>query len=151
MDWNTKLKHLMGEATQLVRSGHLADATRTLQQALGSAVARDGSPPAHAGATPPGGLEPDVATATAHPTPWRRPGTQADIEDVVVVDHHRPLAPHENAQGTGTQATATHPQAEAPGSFTRIAFTHTGTRHHPHHYHLYVPRAQPSAHPCPLC
>ncbi|MBU0826982.1 MAG: hypothetical protein KKE41_03715, partial [Gammaproteobacteria bacterium] len=45
MDWNINLKHLMGEATQLVRRGHLADATRTLQQALGGAVARHSSPP----------------------------------------------------------------------------------------------------------
>ena len=32
MDWNLNLKRLMGEATQLVRSGQLADATRAIQQ-----------------------------------------------------------------------------------------------------------------------
>ena len=30
MDWNINLKHLMGEATQLVRSGNLSDATRAI-------------------------------------------------------------------------------------------------------------------------
>ena len=44
MDWNLNLKRLMGEATQLVRSGQLADATRAIQQTLGEAVARHGPP-----------------------------------------------------------------------------------------------------------
>ncbi|PTT34496.1 esterase, partial [Acidovorax sp. HMWF018] len=46
MDWNLNLKRLMGEATQLVRSGQLANATRAIQQTLGEAVARHGPPPA---------------------------------------------------------------------------------------------------------
>ena len=54
MDWNLNLKRLMGEATQLVRSGQLADATRAIQQTLGAAVARHSNEPtpASAGATP---------------------------------------------------------------------------------------------------
>ena len=138
MDWNTNLKHLMGEATQLVRSGHLADATRTLQQALGGAVARHSSPPTPASTDTalPGDPNPTPANAPL----WRRFGAQADVEDVIVVDRSHPGSPPKTA----------HPQAEPPGSFTRIAFTHPGTRHNPHHYHLYVPPGAATGAPMPL-
>ncbi|MDP3228714.1 MAG: PHB depolymerase family esterase [Acidovorax sp.] len=148
MDWNINLKQLMGEATQLVRSGHLADATRTLQQALGTAVTRHSSPPAPASAgTALPGAPPKPASANA--PLWRRPGSQADVEDVVVVDRNSSSAPPKAAQGAATTAAAPHPQAEPPGSFTRIAFTHAGARHQ-HHYHLYVPPGAAAGSPMPL-
>lgn len=138
MDWNTNLKHLMGEATQLVRSGHLADATRTLQQALGGAVARHSSPPTPASADT--ALPGDPNPAPANAPLWRRFGAQADVEDVIVVDRSHP----------GSPPKAAPPQAEPPGSFTRIAFTQSGTRHNPHHYHLYVPPGAAAGAPMPL-
>lgn len=138
MDWNTNLKHLMGEATQLVRSGHLADATRTLQQALGGAVARHNSPPTPASTDTAQPGKPNSAPANA--PLWRRFGAQADVEDVIVVDRSHP----------GSPPKAAHPQAEPPGSFTRIAFNHPGTRHNPHHYHLYVPPGAAAGAPMPL-
>ncbi|MFN3439612.1 MAG: alpha/beta hydrolase family esterase [Acidovorax sp.] len=138
MDWNINLKQLMGEATQLVRSGHLADATRTLQQALGGAVARHSSPPTPASADT--ALPSDLNPAPANAPLWRRFGAKADVEDVIVVDRSQP----------GSPPKAAHPQAEPPGSFARIAFTHPGTRHNPHHYHLYVPPGAAAGAPMPL-
>jgi hypothetical protein len=36
MDWKHNLNQLLGNATELVRKGQLADATRAIQQALGA-------------------------------------------------------------------------------------------------------------------
>ena len=146
MDWNTNLKHLMGEATQMVRNGQLADATRVIQQTLGGAVARhSNSPgssakPAHTAAAP---LAPAYAgqPAAGHAPLWRRASTQADVEDAVVVDRSAPMAAH---------AAASNPLAEAPDSFTRVAFAHPGARNNPHHYHLYVPPGATANTPMPL-
>jgi len=148
MDWNTNLKHLMGEATQLVRSGHLADATRTIQQALGGTMARHSSPPAPATSVRTA-LPGDAAPPAAARAPlWRRPGAQADVEDVVAVDRSSHSAPRQASHDA--DAAAPHPQAEPPGSFTRIAFAHPGTRNNPHHYHLYVPPGAAAGAPMPL-
>ncbi|RZJ56880.1 MAG: hypothetical protein EON49_17000, partial [Acidovorax sp.] len=131
MDWNHKLKQLMGEATQLVRTGHLADATRTIQQALGqqstapAAAQGTGTPNAHAPSTT---VEQPPASSASFRTaaPWRT-AVAPDVEDAVVIeretrpgegraatDHagHAGHAGHQNA-GTGkaSPATATSPSA----------------------------------------
>lgn len=134
MNRNINLQHLMGEATRLVRSGQLADATRAIQQALGGRTGSFGADAATATAPLP---EPAVNLAS----PWRRAGTPADVEDAVVT------APRPRPdQGP----VAGRPLAEPPGSFTRVAFAHPGARHNPHHYHLYVPPVATAQTPMPL-
>ena len=134
MNRNINLQHLMGEATRLVRSGQLADATRAIQQALGGRTGSFGADAATATAPLP---EPAVNLAS----PWRRAGTPADVEDAVVT------APRPRSdQGP----VAGRPLAEPPGSFTRVAFAHPGARHNPHHYHLYVPPVATAQTPMPL-
>ena len=134
MDWNTNLKHLMGEATRLVRNGQLADATRAIQQTLGGGTGSFAADAPAAAAPLPG---PAVNLAST----WRRAGTPADVEDAVVVERSTRQAP---------RPAASRPMAEPPGSFTRVAFTHPGARHNPHHYHLYVPPGASADSPMPL-
>ncbi len=88
MDWNLNLKRLMGEATQLVRSGQLADATRAIQQTLGAAVARHSNEPtpASAGATP---LQAPSPAGDETPR-WRSAAAAQDVEDAVVIDRSAP-------------------------------------------------------------
>lgn len=101
MNWNLNLKRLMGEATQLVRSGQLADATRAIQQTLGAAVARHSNEPtpASAGATP---LQAPSPAGDEAPR-WSNANTAQDVEDAVVIDRssaptprpsQRPPQPH---------------------------------------------------------
>lgn len=149
MDWNLNLKRLMGEATQLVRSGQLADATRAIQQTLGAAVARHSNTPtpASAGAAPLPAQSPTAAEAP----PWRRATAAQDVEDAVVIDRSATTSPAQAQRSTTPRrAAGNHPQVEAPGSFTRVVFTHGGARHHPHHYHLYVPPGATAGTPMPL-
>ena len=79
MDWNTNLKQLMGEATQLVRSGNLNDATRAIQRALGGA----GAPAAPEGTAVTPATD---APASAPASRWRPAGVRADVQDAVVID-----------------------------------------------------------------
>ena len=148
MDWNLNLKRLMGEATQLVRSGQLADATRAIQQTLGAAVARHSNEPTPASAE---------ATSLQAPSPagtetprWRNANTAQDVEDAVVIDRSAPTPPAEAQPSTTPRPTSNHPKAEPPGSFTRVVFTHADARRHPHHYHLYVPPGATAGTPMPL-
>ena len=134
MDWNINLKHLMGEATRLVRNGQLADATRAIQQTLGGGTGSFGADAPAAAAPLPG---PAVNLAST----WRRAGTPANVEDAVVVERSPRQAP---------RPAAGPPVAEPPGSFTRVAFAHPGARHNPHHYHLYVPPGATADTPLPL-
>ncbi|EHL23154.1 esterase, PHB depolymerase family protein [Acidovorax sp. NO-1] len=134
MDWNINLKHLMGEATRLVRNGLLADATRAIQQTLGGGTGSFGADAPAAAAPLPG---PAVNLAST----WRRAGTPANVEDAVVVERSPRQAP---------RPAAGPPVAEPPGSFTRVAFAHPGARHNPHHYHLYVPPGATADTPLPL-
>ena len=148
MDWNLNLKRLMGEATQLVRSGQLADATRAIQQTLGAAVARHSNEPtpASAGATP---LQAPSPAGTETPR-WRNAAAAQDVEDAVVIDRSAPTPPAEAQSSTTPRPTSNHPKAEPPGSFTRVVFTHADARRHPHHYHLYVPPGATAGTPMPL-
>lgn len=148
MDWNLNLKRLMGEATQLVRSGQLADATRAIQQTLGAAVARHSNEPTPASAE---------ATSLQAPSPagtetprWRNAAAAQDVEDAVVIDRSAPTPPAEAQPSTTPRPTSNHPKAEPPGSFTRVVFTHADARRHPHHYHLYVPPGATAGTPMPL-
>ncbi|MBT9510781.1 MAG: PHB depolymerase family esterase [Acidovorax sp.] len=59
MDWNTALKHLADEATQRVRSGPLADATRAIQHALQRSAEH----------TTPQEAPPTLPASTGHTTP----------------------------------------------------------------------------------
>lgn len=134
MDWNLNLKRLMGEATQLVRSGQLADATRAIQQTLGAAVARHSNEPTRATPLPAPSPAGDEAPR------WRSAAAAQDVEDAVVIDRSAPTPQVEpKAPTVPRPAASNHPLAEPPGSFTRVVFTHPSARHHPHHYHLYVP------------
>ena len=149
MDWNIHLKPLMGEAAQLVRGGQLAEATRVIQQALGGAVARQGSPqaPDGTGAAPLHAHGPTAGPAV----PWRSARTAPEVEDALVIDRsaHAPPAAAQ-AHTAAHPAADTPPLAEPPGSFTRVAFAHPGARHNPHHYHLYVPPVATAQTPMPL-
>ena len=180
MDWNHKLKQLMGEATHLVRGGNLADATRAIQQALGHntapATARSaGTPEGQAVGTPPVQTPAPAATFRTG-TAWRG-GAVPDVEDAVVIEREGGPA-HDSTAGskTGAQGSTTAQgepagsrpaapssavpgsasragpaaHAEPPGSFTRVAFTSPGAPHAPHHYHLYVPPGAASGTPMPL-
>lgn len=148
MDWNLNLKRLMGEATQLVRSGQLADATRAIQQTLGAAVARHSNEPtpASAGATP----LPAPSPAGDEAPRWRSAAAAQEVEDAVVIDRSVPTPPAEAQPSTTPRPTSNHPKAEPPGSFTRVVFTHADARRHPHHYHLYVPPGATAGTPMPL-
>lgn len=184
MDWNHKLKQLMGEATQLVRTGHLADATRAIQQALGqpatapaAAQGTPGTPNAPAPSTT-AGQPPEPGASFRSATPWRT-GVAQDVEDAVVIEREtrpgegRAATDHTGRQSasTGQASPASAPStahfatpsgpskagparnsasAEAPGSFTRVAFSHPGAPHNLHHYHLYVPPGAATGTPMPL-
>ncbi|CAN7695806.1 PHB depolymerase family esterase [Acidovorax sp. LjRoot118] len=154
MDWNPHFKKLLGNATDLVRNGQLADATRAIQQALGGAMAGPATATApHAGAT----LRSETAQqppAAARPGPsWRTGFAGADVEDVAVID-----LPAEDAASAPTsrsepsapspRKTPTGRPAELPGSFTRVAFALAGAPQD--HYYLYVPPGASAGAPMPL-
>lgn len=179
MNWNQKFKQLMGDATQLVRSGNLADATRAIQQALGHNTAAATAPgagmhPGQAAGTKPVQAPPLAATFRTSAA-WR--GGMPDVEDAVVIDSTGRSAdrrsPENNAGAQHPRTAQTEPAAppaqaptaaaperasragtalhtEAPGSFTRVVFTNPDSPHTPRHYHLYVPPGAASATPMPL-
>jgi poly(hydroxyalkanoate) depolymerase family esterase len=145
MDWKHNLNQLLGNATELVRKGQLADATRAIQQALGAAFAHPVAAPA-----PPTGAT--LRSTTPQPAPhapgapsasrWRTGFDRADVEDAVVID--RPGQDHPGAGPSRSEP----PPAELPGSFTRIAFSHPGAPQD--HYYLYVPPGANAGTPMPL-
>lgn len=151
MDWNHNFKHLLGNATDLVRNGQLADATRAIQQALGGAMAGPATAP-HAGAT----LRSDTAQQppAAQPGPaWRSGFARADVEDAVVIDlpgeggTSAPAARSEPPVPTSRETPGGRP-VETPGSFTRVAFALAGSPQD--HYYLYVPPGASAGTPMPL-
>lgn len=159
MDWKLNLNPLLGNATELVRNGQLAEATRAIQQALGvtlpDPVAARAS---HTGAT----LRSTREQPASQLLPCaRRPSgvalahqfARADVQDAMVID--RPA--HENPGAR--PARNVHPPASAPkaafggpaavpGSFTRMAFSHPGAPQD--HYYLYVPPGANADTPMPL-
>ena len=129
MDWKANLQHLMGEATQLTRSGRLAEATRAIQEALGNSVARHDAGPA---------------------APAQRPAIPGPADPAAAAPAAGPQGTTTSARTTTAPGDAPQPHAQAPGSFTRHAFVHVGTRHQLHHYHLYVPPGATAGKPMPL-
>ena len=120
MDWNTHFADMLGEATELMHSGNLMEATAAIQRALNNqAPMANAAPAAPAAHTAP--ASPSAATrAKPAAGQWRtarssaasklRSKLQASVEDAVV--------------------------REVPDSFERVTFMHTGVRHQ---YRLYVP------------
>ena len=101
--------------------------------------------PASAGATP---LQAPSPAGDETPR-WRSAAAAQDVEDAVVIDRSAPQA-EPKAPTAPRPAASNHPLAEPPGSFTRVVFTQPSARHHPHHYHLYVPPGADAATPMPL-
>ncbi len=138
MDWNANLHSMIDDATALVRSGQIGDATLAIQRALG------GLPPLDAAAA---GVPPDsslLPTAGRHAPPARtarRGAPTADVEDAVVIE--RGTAPPR----TPAPATAQRQAAGSPGAFLDVVLTHAGAQHH---YHLYVPPGAAVDTPLPL-
>lgn len=148
MDWNHNFKHLLGNATDLVRNGQLADATRAIQAALGGAMAGPAAAtPPHAGAT----LRSETAQqppAAARPGPsWLNGFARTDVEDVAVIDLPAEDAASEPPARSPRKTPNGRP-AEVPGSFTRVAFALAGAPQD--HYYLYVPPGASAGAPMPL-
>lgn len=151
MDWNHNLKQLLGNATDLVRNGQLADATRAIQQALGGAMAEPAAAATapHAGATLRAGSVQGHPSAAPHaaPAPRWRPGfARAEVEDAVVID----LPGGEDAPAAQQPPRPAHGArpADGVGSFTRVAFGRAGAPQD--HYYLYVPPGADAGTPMPL-
>ena len=92
MDWNPSFATQLGQATQMVRSGHLAEATQAIQQALAGSA---GTAPFSMGTA-------TAVAPTAAPQPrrrltaWRHHSDTAgatDIEDAVVIEPGLPRKP----------------------------------------------------------
>lgn len=120
MDWNHKLKQLMGEATHLVRSGNLADATRAIQQALGHNTAAAtprgaGTPEGQAVGTTP--VQTPVPAATFRTSTAWRGAAAPDVEDAVVIEREGGPA-HDSTDGskTGAQGEPAASRPAAPSS-----------------------------------
>ena len=117
MDWNTHFADMLGEATELMHSGNLMEATAAIQRALNNqAPMANAAPAAHtAPASPRAATRAKPAagqwrTAQSSAASKLRSKLQASVEDAVV--------------------------RESPDSFERVTFMHTGVRHQ---YRLYVP------------
>ena len=117
MDWNTHFADMLGEATELMHSGNLMEATAAIQRALNNhAPMANAAPAAHtAPASPRAATRAKPAagqwrTAQSSAASKLRSKLQASVEDAVV--------------------------REAPDSFERVTFMHAGVRHQ---YRLYVP------------
>ena len=117
MDWNTHFADMLGEATELMHSGNLMEATAAIQRALNNqAPMAPAAPAAHtAPASPSAATRAKPAagqwrTARSSAASKLRSKLQASVEDAVV--------------------------REAPDSFERVTFMHAGVRHQ---YRLYVP------------
>ena len=160
MDWKLNLNPLLGNATELVRNGQLADATRAIQQALGVALADP-----VAARTPDTGAslrstseQPAPRPATRAPdnpaaSRWRTGFARADVQDAVVIDRAAHETPdsrpaRSDAPPAAAPKTSISDPAAVPGSFTRMAFSHPGAPQD--HYFLYVPPGANADTPMPL-
>ena len=129
MDWNTNFATMLGEATELVHSGNLMEATAAIQRALNNQapLARATSATSATRAAPAAPASPSAATcAKPAASPWHaarsagagnlRSKLKSTVEDAVVREVRE--------------------VRESPDSFERVTFMHAGTRHQ---YRLYVP------------
>lgn len=145
MDWNTHFADMLGEATELMHSGNLMEATAAIQRALNNqAPMANAAPAAHtAPASPSAATRAKPAagqwrTAQSSAASKLRSKLQASVEDAVVREVRMP--------GAWARPTAVPEQPvresvresvrEAPDSFERVTFMHAGVRHQ---YRLYVP------------
>ena len=139
MDWNVNFSHMLDEATELMRTGNLVDATEAIQRALTGqspltqAKAKAKASPQH------------QAPAAAGPVERRRAKrpvvhlhANLDVQDAVVKERAAPAPTPAFTRPAPAPAAAPagHANAEQPGSFERVAFVHAGARHQ---YRLYVP------------
>ena len=136
MDWNPHFADMLGEATELVHSGNLMEATAAIQRALNNQA-----PLARAARATPASPSPSAA-ARAKPAAGQWPAAannlrsklKATVEDAVVREVRtpsawaRPTAAPEMPVGKSVR--------EVPDSFERVTFMHQGIRHQ---YRLYVP------------
>lgn len=99
MDWNTHFADMLGEATELVHSGNLMEATAAIQRALNNQAPLPRA--AQAARAAPAG--PSAAARAKPAASQLRSKLKASVEDAVV--------------------------REAPDSFERVTFLHQGTRH----------------------
>lgn len=141
MDWNIDLKQMIATTAPLIQRGALMEATQAIQSALGAKTLNRQTPSAEAAG-------PASANAsTPRPTrAWNAmPGHQADVQDVEVVDRGAARA---RPDAVGAPAAS---DAQAPGSFQRIAFSAPAGAAQ-NHYWLYVPpgAASPGTGPMPL-
>ncbi|WP_051603004.1 extracellular catalytic domain type 1 short-chain-length polyhydroxyalkanoate depolymerase [Simplicispira psychrophila] len=145
MDWNPHFTDMLGEATELMHSGNLMEATAAIQRALNNQA-----PLARAArATPTPPASPSAATCAkpaAGPWPAARSAAasnlrsklKATVEDAVVREMRtpsawaRPTAAPEQPMGESVGKSV----REAPDSFERVTLMHQGIRHQ---YRLYVP------------
>ena len=177
MDWNPSFAAQLGQATQMVRSGRLAEATQVIQHALsGKAGMAPFDTEAAVTAAPATATQPQRHAAAA----WRRHSHGAgatDVEDAVLIEPDLPRKPPQSQHpgalktvratlaalsgmtaapvGTDTARTpspgpihAKRPTApEQPGSFGRVTLVHEGVSHS---YHLYVPTGAASGEAMPV-
>ncbi|MDA8446029.1 extracellular catalytic domain type 1 short-chain-length polyhydroxyalkanoate depolymerase [Paracidovorax valerianellae] len=145
MNWNTKVKQLLSDVAPLMRSGQLADATRAIQQALGGQRAASATTGA-SGASGAAAWREHFKMPTEQATPKSGPFSASEVEDAVIVERDQPSA------AGGAPSHAPKPsasRAEAPGSFTRVAFS--GPAGAPQdHYYLSVPPGATAGTPMPL-
>ena len=141
MDWNTHFADMLGEATELMHSGNLMEATAAIQRALNNqAPMANAAPAAHtAPASPRAATRAKPAagqwrTAQSSAASKLRSKLQASVEDAVVREVHmpgawaRPEVTPEPPVGKSVR--------EVPDSFERVTFMHAGVRHQ---YRLYEP------------
>ena len=164
MDWNTHFADMLGEATELVHSGNLMEATAAIQRALNNQapLARTTSATRAAPATPTTPASPSAATsAKPAASPWHaarsaagnlRSKLKSTVEDAVVREVREVRMPGSWARPSTVPETpvgkpAGKPVRESPDSFERVTFTHQGTRHQ---YRLYVPPGAASGVAMPL-
>ena len=130
MDWNPSFAAQLGQATDMVRSGRLAEATQAIQQALaghtGAAAAPFYSAPGYA-AAPVAPMAP-VAPATgaapsrAPQSAWRSAGAAAEVEDAVVREPGT-LRPSRAARPNPRSAAARSSRAARTGNGAPAAFS----------------------------
>lgn len=144
MDWNIDLKQMLATTAPLIQRGELMQATQAIQRALGARTAGFPMP----STTAAGAADTSAAPARAQRAWHAGRGHAADVHDVEVVERAGPRA---RPDAAGAAGAAQPSDAQAPGSFERIAFSAPGGAPQDH-YWLYVPPGAASAagQPMPL-
>lgn len=138
MDWNIDLKQMLATTAPLIQRGELMQATQAIQRALGARTAHFPMPASAA---------PGTSAAPARAQRAWHAGQAADVQDVEVVERAGPrdrVNAASAADAAGAAVAAQPSDAQAPGSFERIAFSAPGGAPQDH-YWLYVPPRAASA------